>query len=84
MKSNGILVKETYNQQNKSVSQQKQELSQMEKAANKFEESAKAQEEAQGITLSQEDMALYSSKYVLRRFRILFCLHSAIDMLTQL
>ncbi|KFH61974.1 hypothetical protein MVEG_12128 [Podila verticillata NRRL 6337] len=62
MKSNGILVKEAYNQQNKSVSQQKQELTQMEKAANKFEEGAKAQEEAQGITLSQEDMALYSSK----------------------
>ncbi|KAF9316118.1 Structural maintenance of chromosomes protein 1 [Podila horticola] len=62
MKSNKVLVKETYNQQNKSVSQQKQELNQMEKAASKFEEGAKAQEEAQGIILSQEDMSLYSSK----------------------
>ncbi|KAG0355345.1 Structural maintenance of chromosomes protein 1 [Podila minutissima] len=62
MKSNGVLVKETYNQQNKSVSQQKQELTQMEKAANKFEEGAKTQEEAQGITLSQNDIVLYSSK----------------------
>ncbi|KAG0031501.1 Structural maintenance of chromosomes protein 1 [Podila clonocystis] len=62
MKGNEVLVKETYNHQNKSVSQQKQELNQMEKAANKFEEGAKAQEEAQGIILSQEDMALYSSK----------------------
>ncbi|KAG0339167.1 Structural maintenance of chromosomes protein 1 [Podila horticola] len=62
MKSNKVLVKETYNQQDKSVSQQKQELNQMEKAASKFEEGAKAQEEAQGIILSQEDMSLYSSK----------------------
>ncbi|KAG0024998.1 Structural maintenance of chromosomes protein 1 [Podila clonocystis] len=62
MKGNEVLVKETCNHQNKSVSQQKQELNQMEKAANKFEEGAKAQEEAQGIILIQEDMALYSSK----------------------
>lgn len=71
MKSNKVLVKETYNQQNKSVSQQKQELNQMEKAASKFEEGAKAQEEAQGIILSQEDMSLYSSKYVIRHFQFL-------------
>lgn len=44
----------------------------MEKAANKFEEGAKTQEEAQGITLSQNDIVLYSSKYVSYCLRLFF------------
>ncbi|KAF9431252.1 Structural maintenance of chromosomes protein 1 [Podila epigama] len=61
LRSNGVLVKETYTQQQKRVTQQQQELTQMEKAAAKFEEAAKSQEEAQGITLSPSDLKTYSS-----------------------
>ncbi|KAF9934466.1 Structural maintenance of chromosomes protein 1 [Linnemannia zychae] len=62
IQANGEIVKETYNAQNKSVTQQGIELAQLEKAAAKFEQEAKAQEEVRGITLSQEDLAVYSSK----------------------
>ncbi|KAG0331981.1 Structural maintenance of chromosomes protein 1 [Podila humilis] len=61
MKSNRVLVQEAFTQQEQSLNQQKQELAQMKKACARFEEVAKAQEEAQGIILSPEDMALYSS-----------------------
>ncbi|KAG0208218.1 Structural maintenance of chromosomes protein 1 [Mortierella sp. GBA30] len=62
IKTNGDVVKETHAAQRKSVSQQEAELAQLEKAAAKFEQQAKAQEETRGVTLSQEDIAIYSSK----------------------
>lgn len=64
IQANGTIVKETYDAQLKSVSQQQADLSQLEKAAVQFEKEAKIQEEARGVTLNQEDMATYSSKYV--------------------
>ncbi|KAF9132579.1 Structural maintenance of chromosomes protein 1 [Mortierella sp. 14UC] len=62
IQANGTLVRETYTVQAKSVAQQEAELAQLEKAATKFEQEAKVQEEARGVTLSQEDLAVYSSK----------------------
>ncbi|KAF9116235.1 Structural maintenance of chromosomes protein 1 [Mortierella sp. AM989] len=62
IKANETAVKETYATQHQRVAQQQIELAQMEKAAAKFEEEARAQEEARGVTLSQEDLLLYSSK----------------------
>ncbi|KAF9903578.1 Structural maintenance of chromosomes protein 1 [Linnemannia zychae] len=62
IQANGDLVKETYAAQASSVAQQEAELAQLEKAASKFEQEAKIQEEARGVTLSQEDLAVYSSK----------------------
>ncbi|KAI1316984.1 Structural maintenance of chromosomes protein 1 [Mortierella claussenii] len=62
IKINGAAVEETYKAQQQSVSQQQAELTKMEKAAAKFEEEAKVQEEARGVTLSQEDMAFYTSR----------------------
>ncbi|KAG0053365.1 Structural maintenance of chromosomes protein 1 [Gryganskiella cystojenkinii] len=62
MKANDVAVKETFNAQNKSVSQQEIELAQLERRAAKFEQEAKAKEEVQGVTLSAEDLAEYSSK----------------------
>lgn len=64
IQANGTIVKDTYDAQLKSVSQQQADLAQLEKAATKFENEAKIQEEARGVTLSQEDMAIYSTKYV--------------------
>ncbi|KAF8983388.1 Structural maintenance of chromosomes protein 1 [Entomortierella lignicola] len=61
IKTNGAAVKEIYNTQNQRVTQQQTELAQMEKAAAKFEDEARAQEESRGVTLSQEDLASYSS-----------------------
>ena len=62
MKANEIAVKATYSAQHKSVSQQEVELAQLERRAIKFEQEAKAKEEVQGVTLSAEDLAEYSSK----------------------
>ncbi|KAK3837924.1 MAG: condensin complex subunit SMC1 [Linnemannia elongata] len=62
IQANGTIVKDTYDAQLKSVSQQQADLAQLEKAATKFENEAKIQEEARGVTLSQEDMAIYSTK----------------------
>ncbi|KAF8937499.1 Structural maintenance of chromosomes protein 1 [Dissophora ornata] len=62
IKTNGITVKETFAAQSKSVAQQEAELAQLERAAAKFEQEARAQEEARGVVLSSEDLALYSSK----------------------
>ncbi|KAF8936672.1 Structural maintenance of chromosomes protein 1 [Haplosporangium gracile] len=62
IQANGTMVKDTYDAQLKSVSQQQADLAQLEKAAAKFEEEAKVQEEARGVTLNQEDLAVYSSK----------------------
>ncbi|KAF9963714.1 Structural maintenance of chromosomes protein 1 [Modicella reniformis] len=62
IKANGSSVKETYDTQLKSVAQQEAGLSELEKAAEKFEQEAKAQEAIRGVTLSPEDLALYSSK----------------------
>ncbi|KAF9360946.1 Structural maintenance of chromosomes protein 1 [Mortierella sp. AD094] len=62
IKANGTAVKEIYTTQTRRVTQQQAELAQMEKAAAKFEEEARVQEEARGVTLSQEDLSLYSSK----------------------
>lgn len=64
IQANGTIVKDTYDAQLKSVSQQQADLAQLEKAASKFEEEAKIMEEARGVILSQEDMAIYSAKYV--------------------
>lgn len=61
---NGALVRDTYTAQLKSVSQQQADLAQLERAAANFEREAKIQEEARGVTLSQEDLEVYSSKYV--------------------
>jgi len=62
MKANEIAVKETYNAQHKSVSQQEVELAKLERRAAKFEQEARAKEEIQGVTLSSEDLAEYSTK----------------------
>lgn len=62
IQANGTLVKETHAAQAKSIAQQEAELTQLEKAATKFEQEAKVQEEARSVTLSQEDLTVYSSK----------------------
>ncbi|KAF9402001.1 Structural maintenance of chromosomes protein 1 [Mortierella sp. AD011] len=62
IKANGTAVKEIYTTQNQRVTRQQAELAQIEKAAAKFEEEARVQEEARDVTLSQEDLSLYSSK----------------------
>ncbi|KAG0360806.1 RecF/RecN/SMC [Gamsiella multidivaricata] len=62
IKANRATVKETYAAQEGSVAQQEAELAQLEKAATKFELEAKAQEKVRGVTLGNDDLALYSSK----------------------
>ncbi|KAG0313718.1 Structural maintenance of chromosomes protein 1 [Dissophora globulifera] len=62
IKVNGVAVKETFATQSKSVAQQEAELAQLEKAAAKFEQQASVQEQTRGVTLSADDLTLYSSK----------------------
>ncbi|KAF9100480.1 Structural maintenance of chromosomes protein 1 [Mortierella sp. GBA35] len=62
IQANGTMVEETYLAQQKSVTRQETELDQLQKAATKFEQEAKVQEEGRGVTLSQEDLAVYSAK----------------------
>ncbi|KAI8346478.1 putative SMC1-chromosome segregation protein [Mortierella sp. GBAus27b] len=62
IKTNGTSVKETYEAQLRSVAKQEGELKELERAANTFEQDAQEQEASRGVTLSPEDLELYSSK----------------------